>query len=115
MIFQTQGFTHLYSYFFSLTGALGLDLLSKEIVKSIIKQEFSGFFRFHSRVLGLNEFSSSINPSSKNQRKLERWISISLIFLGGQEKGGFHICFVSYASTFVNLVKFVLVISHDFV
>ena len=48
------GITQHYSDFFSLTGALGLDLLSKKIVKTIIKQEFSGFFRFHSRVLGLN-------------------------------------------------------------
>jgi len=54
MIFKTQGFTDLYSDFFSLTGALGLDLLSQKIVKSIIKQELSGFFRFHSRVLGQN-------------------------------------------------------------
>lgn len=54
MIFKTQGITQHYSDFFSLTGALGLDLLSQEIVKSIIKQEFSGFSKFHSRVLNLS-------------------------------------------------------------
>jgi len=46
--------TQYYSDLFSSTNALGLYLLSKNNGKTIIKQEFSSFFRFHSRVLGLN-------------------------------------------------------------
>lgn len=50
----TQSITQYYSDLFSLTNALGLYLLSKNNGKTIIKQEFSSFFRFHSRVLDLS-------------------------------------------------------------
>jgi len=51
---QGQSITQHYSDFFSSTGALCLYLLSKKMIKTMIKQGFSGLFRFYSRVLQLN-------------------------------------------------------------
>jgi hypothetical protein len=57
-----------------------LDLLSQEIVKSIIKQEFSGFFRFHSRVLdlGLRVHHSSTKKNLLTVEQLKEVITENL-------------------------------------